>query len=122
MTKREKRLRDLRNKIARTEAQREAAIKMLVKAVTILPTLRKQEARMSAGWHRKERPDWLKQVAPMGMVNDGEPVYPLEKKVEAEATVTAPAAQENEDDGLGTDVGTATGPVVDYELLAEPLG
>jgi hypothetical protein len=25
-------------------------------------------------------------------------------------------------DRLGTDVGTATGPVVDYELLAEPLG
>ena len=23
------------------------------------------------------RPDWLKQVAPMGMVNDGEPTYPL---------------------------------------------
>jgi hypothetical protein len=54
MTKREKRLADLRRKIARREKDRELGIKLLVKAVTELPGLRKQEARMLAGWHRKE--------------------------------------------------------------------
>jgi hypothetical protein len=46
MTKREKRLIDLRNRIARMEAGREAAIKMLVKAETVLPGLHKQLNRM----------------------------------------------------------------------------
>lgn len=53
MTKREKRLQDLRRKINRMERDRELGIKLLVKAVTALPALRKQEARLSAGWHPK---------------------------------------------------------------------
>jgi len=47
MTKREKALRDVRNKIARFEASREAAIKMLVKAELQLPILRKQAKRLA---------------------------------------------------------------------------
>lgn len=53
MTKREKRLQDLRRKINRMERDRELGIKLLVKAVMALPALRKQEARLSAGWHPK---------------------------------------------------------------------
>jgi hypothetical protein len=56
MTKREKRLQDLRRKIARRERDRELGIKLLVKAATELPVLRKQEARLSAGWHLKPKP------------------------------------------------------------------
>jgi hypothetical protein len=57
MTKREKRLRDLRNKIARYEATREAAIKQLVRTVTELPKLRKEEARLSSSLLRRPVPD-----------------------------------------------------------------
>lgn len=46
MTKREKRLQDLRRKINRMERDRELGIKLLVKAVTMLPGLRKEEARL----------------------------------------------------------------------------
>jgi hypothetical protein len=47
MTKREKKLRDLRNRIARLEAQREAAIRTLVKAEITLPGMRKQAKRLN---------------------------------------------------------------------------
>jgi len=51
MTKREKRLQDLRRKIARRERDREQGIKLLVKAVTELPSLRRQLDRLERGWH-----------------------------------------------------------------------
>lgn len=44
-TTREKKLRDVRNRIARLEAQRESAIAMLVRAETQLPALRKEARR-----------------------------------------------------------------------------
>lgn len=53
MTKREKRLADLRRKIKRLERDRELGIRLLVKAVTQLPALYKQEAKQAAGWHKK---------------------------------------------------------------------
>lgn len=46
MTKREKQLQLVRNRISRMEASREAAIKMLVRATLELPKLRKEEARL----------------------------------------------------------------------------
>lgn len=46
MTKREKRLRDLRRTIASWETRREAAIRTLVRSETQLPLLRKRAARM----------------------------------------------------------------------------
>lgn len=53
MTKREKRLRDLRNKIARMEAERTLAIKTLVKIENDLPGLRKQEYRLTQSLERR---------------------------------------------------------------------
>jgi len=53
MTKREKRVQDLRRKIARRERDREQGIKLLVKAVTELPSLRRQLDRLERGWHLK---------------------------------------------------------------------
>lgn len=54
MTKREKGLQKLRNQIARLEASREAAIKMLVKAEVQLPKLGNRLRRLTARNRKKE--------------------------------------------------------------------
>jgi hypothetical protein len=78
MTKREKRLRDLRRTIASWETRREAAIRTLVRSETQLPALRKRAERLAVLLLKAgtpvEEPPTIRQAAPMGMCNDGEVV------------------------------------------------
>lgn len=78
MTKREKELQLLRNRITRMEASREAAIRMLVRATLELPKLRKQEARLeTAIGKRQARPVAPPEPEPIpdgvAIMKDGKP-------------------------------------------------
>lgn len=80
-TKREKRLSYVRNRIKRMEKDRELGIKLLVRSTLELPVLRKEEARLMTTLLKRQAPPpipGIKEAAPMGMVNDGEPMVPPE--------------------------------------------
>lgn len=100
MTKREKTIRDLRNRIARMEAQREAAIKTLVRVEATLPKLRNQLRRLTA----RDRKLMEKEVA-LGYIATRQAV---------ETQVESPPEPEPKDDG------SDPGEIPSY-LLRSPL-
>jgi|SRR5580765_8498674 len=93
MTKRQKELQRLRNQIARMEAGREAAIKMLVKAEVQLPGLRKQAARLANALLKRENE--IRRLSQLGPAKD-EDEKATRRQLDAE--VQAAAEPEPEDD------------------------
>jgi hypothetical protein len=98
MTKREKDLQLLRNRILRLEKIRDQAIRDLVIAETRLPTLRKQAKRLADRTLAA-----MRQVAPMGMVSDGpDDIAAREFNRELMAATQVESAGGEDDGGIPT--------------------